>query len=113
MPTEVIIKSIPCSDGMLDILRVDHMQSKRKHHCQICGANIQGVHFAYKFKYRNELLAHLVVRACCEEHQEALEEALASIDEILDCCPKGADDTIVWRCINRILNQQGFSIKLP
>lgn len=114
MPTEVRIKSIQCGDGMLDIWRVDHMPSKRKHHCKICGATIQGIHFAYKFKYRNELLAHLVVRACCEEHQEGLEEALSSIEEILDCCPNGVDDTIVWQCINRVFSQQGFfSIRLP
>lgn len=112
MATRVKIMSICCDDGEVEIWRAEHMPTKKIQTCTVCGAKITGVHFAYMFGYAGELLATLVVRACCDEHMESLEEALCRTEERLTPCPKGIDAMKVWEDINTNFAEQGMMMHI-
>lgn len=110
MSVNMRVLSVLCDDGELVIYRAEHMPSHKTHKCSICGARIRGAHFAYQFKNHEELFAILVVRACCDEHKEALEEALAGIEDALCDCAKGIDSATVWNQINQAFLENGITL---
>lgn len=103
------VMSIRCEEGVLEILRADHLPTHKDHECAVCGKRISVPHFAYLFKFQDSCIARLVVRACCNEHREKLEEALAVIELELTDPPEILNVSTVWKLVKKTFREHGIN----